>query len=352
MALLGHGHRSAEQQQEVREARRLLKERVRNDWDYPTLPAYRSTGRRRRKAGGDEVSKHDRDDGPGFEAVEWRERECSTETESDEESVRSTSSKGSTKSKKSQYKFDGPDSVGAQISNRRTARKRKRQTELEQEMGWNEGLAHWMLRRDAWCCAHTAAQVRELESGRREADDTTAGSSSTSTPRTSTSSTASPHLSSAATTPDPAPPQPLSSHPPTPPPSATAPQSQVLIPVSAPILPNHPIRRRISPSMYTEIYTKIILQSRTPSVPLNLLTLISAMVQGWKNDGEWPPKPAVLEPSIAGKRKQQARKESQSAGGGGESGFRHGVKAVGRVLRLTGTSEVGSQSQHRERGAG
>lgn len=75
--------------------------------------------------------------------------------------------------------------------------------------------------------------------------------------------------------------------------------------------------------MYPEIYNKIILQSRTPSIPINLLTLINALVQGWKDDGEWPPKPGPLEKSFTRKK-------------GGDGSLRSGVKAVGRVLRLTG----------------
>ena len=73
---------------------------------------------------------------------------------------------------------------------------------------------------------------------------------------------------------------------------------------------------------------KIILQSRTPSVPLNLLTLIHALVQGWKDDGEWPPRGGPLEKSIG-------RKKATGAHEGGS--LSKGVKAVGRVLRLTGT---------------
>lgn len=88
--------------------------------------------------------------------------------------------------------------------------------------------------------------------------------------------------------------------------------------------------------MYPEIYNKIILQSRTPSVPINLLTLLRALVQGWKDDGEWPPKPGVLEKSFTTRRKRGG-----SGGGGGEGSLKSGVKAVGRVLRLTSSGGGG-----------
>ncbi|KAF2173059.1 hypothetical protein M409DRAFT_62683 [Zasmidium cellare ATCC 36951] len=228
-----HHHASSssnatEQAHEVREARRFLKERVRNDWEYPTLPAWRSSG--------------------------------------------------------STYKFEAPDSVGTQLSERRVKKKRKRFVALEREMEWNDGLAHWMRRRDA--CPSTTPDLAAI-------------STTTSTPTTTTQIILSP--------------------------------TELLLPIAPPLLPNHPVRRKITPNMYPEIYTKIILQSRTPSVPINLRTLVHALVQGWKTDGEWPPKAAPLEKSIGRKR------------GSHSSGLREGVKAVGRVLRLTGTGtgEVG-----------
>jgi len=92
------------------------------------------------------------------------------------------------------------------------------------------------------------------------------------------------------------------------------------------MLPNHPIRRRISPDLYPEIYNKIILSGRTPSVPINLLVFTRALVQGWKDDGEWPPKQQPVERSIGRKK-----------GSHGESSIKSGVKAVGRVLRITGS---------------
>ncbi|TKA32897.1 hypothetical protein B0A50_01123 [Salinomyces thailandicus] len=371
MTLLGHGHRSQEQQQELREARRILKECVRSDWDYPTLPSYKSTGQTGHaipEAAEDTVAgfrfhfhgphDHDRQESErGLLAQEWRQRECSSDSDgSDNESVVSASSKSSGKSSKKTgtYRFEGPESVGPQIQDRRTARKRKRQKDLEVEMGWNEGLAHWMSRRDAWCGAHTAAQVRELQAGKQqqrrndvEPQQTLPGSSYSvdseeSESRTSTSSTTTAALaaSSAATTPDKFHKRPpaTTAHPPPPSPSSTVPQSSVLLPIATPILPNHPIRRRITPSMYNEIYTKIILQSRTPSVPINLLTLIAALVQGWKDDGEWPPKTGPLEPSI-GKRRGRGSHGSESV--------KNGVRAVGRVLRLTGTGETSAQTRGR-----
>lgn len=343
---------ATEQAQEVREARRFLKDRVKTDWEYPALPAWVSSGRDRREREEEDVEdriagfrfhapaeferQRSNGEGLGFDPVEWRERVYSSnedeeDTDGEDEEAKAKVSKGTAGG--STYKFEAPDSVGKQLSDRRIAKKRKRFVGLEQEMEWNDGLAHWMRRRDAWCCARTATQIdmddQVATSGILQANDSASVSSSS--PRSSTSSSSpkqpsSTPGSSPSTTPD------LTAIRTTT--TATTTQSlispfEVLVPIAPPLLPNHPIRRKISPSMYPEIYTKIILQSRTPSVPINLQNLVHALVQGWKTDGEWPPKTAVPEKSIGRKR------------GSHSGGLREGVKAVGRVLRLTGTSEVG-----------
>ena len=351
-----HAHqRSSEQQHEIREARRQLRERIRTDWSYPALPQFQlpaSQVERQGDGSGEEriagfkfhnvATQHDRnallDRAPqdlGFEPVEWRERTYSSQSSSESESLATASSDGS---KKSIYTFEGPDSVGTQLSDRKLARKRKRQRLLDEEVTWNDGLAHWIARRDAWCGAHGSSQVQNVTSTAEEPQTSSGSASANSTPRTSTSSLPAP-VSEATTSPSTTPELPVpSSEPaliPTQPPS---PPSEVLVPLAPTILPNHPIRRRITAEIYPEIYAKIILQSRTPSVPINLFVLIRALVQGWKDDGEWPPKQAPPEKAI-GRRKKS---------GGGET-LKNGVKAMGRVLRITsGESSVGSN--HREKG--
>ncbi|KAJ5720467.1 uncharacterized protein N7483_008401 [Penicillium malachiteum] len=69
---------------------------------------------------------------------------------------------------------------------------------------------------------------------------------------------------------------------------------ELLIPVAPPFLaPDNPVRATITPTIYPSIYTKVVVQGMTPTVPVNLADLTKAMVQGWKADGQWPPKPAV-----------------------------------------------------------
>ncbi|KAK3675096.1 hypothetical protein LTR78_005030 [Recurvomyces mirabilis] len=371
MALLGHS-RTAEQQQELREAKRLLRDRVRNDWHYPPLPAYQRYARKTRLndtssegvADGEQKDASfrftpvDLSSGPPVDSevpdvTGWQERVNSTESGSDAEAAASTAAvtkgRSGLKGKQStEFRFEGPDSVGSQIRERKVARKRKRIMAAQEELSWNEGLSHWTAQRDAWSGARSAAaEEPSSRSGERRAQNdarrvslTTGGFaiSAESTPRTSTSSITSPvATSSAATTPDPTTQHVPHTLPGTTPPhqSQHTPPNEPLIPTCASILPHHPIRRRITPSMYTEIYTKIIVQGRTPSVPINLLTLVSALVEGWKADGEWPPKPGVVEPTIG-------RRKGKGSGSGG-SGVREGVKAVVRTLKLVGSSEVGSR---------
>jgi hypothetical protein len=342
-------HRSSQQQEELREARRVLKEKIRNDWEYPTLPDCRSSGAERSK-----TTEHGQDDeedkiagfrfhapsngahankagghvlGLDFDPSEWREREEASETEGESSSISSSSKRVS--GRDSTYKFEGPDSVAAQLAERRSARKRKRHEALQEEMQWNRGLELWISRRNEWCCARPATAVRfqERKSAEQVADTSSTASSS---PRSSTSSTAQ-TLSTPATSPSATPDAMIVVR------SPPVLLPEVLIPIAPSLLPNHPIRRRISTNMYPEIYSKIILQSRTPSVPINLSTLVSALVQGWKDDGEWPPKSGPVEPSVGRKK-------------GSEGGIiRHGIK---RVLRVTGVVDSGRKDVGRRGGEG
>lgn len=346
-------HRSTEQQHEIRDARRMLKERVRNDWNYPPLPAYQTPTRSKGLEANAEpriagfkfhaTSHNERETlvtDLDFEPTEWRERDYSSEEDDENQSeseVRSSEAKKLSTSngshKKGLFRFEGPDSVGNQIEERKMLKKRKRQQALDEEVEWNDGLAHWLARRDAWCAARTSAQVQMYESKRQVAAESTAAMSSTSaSPRTSTSTASSTPVSAAAsspsTTPDIAP------SPATLPTQPSAPPSDILIPLAPTMLPNHPIRKRISPDLYPEIYSKIIISGRTPSVPINLFVFTRALVQGWKDEGEWPPKQQPVERSIGRKK-----------GSHGESSLKSGVKAVGRVLRITGSvsGEVGKE---------
>ena len=265
---------------------------------------------------------------PEFEPMGWRDRTYSSDEPSEEDETESRSRSESGKEKV--YKFEDPDSVGTQLLNRSLARKRKRQELLEEEVQYNEGLVHWLTRRNVWCGARTPLQISALKSNKVDSAANTSSESVSSTPRTSTSSNLEDMTprSSAATTPD------------LKPETSTVPLSQqtvaeeMIVPVAPPMLPNHPVRRKITPETYPEIYSKIIVQSRSPSVPINLQVMTRALVRGWKEDGEWPPKQNPIEKAIGRKK----------AKGNGDSSLKSSVKAVGRVLKITPSSEDGKET--------
>ena len=42
----------------------------------------------------------------------------------------------------------------------------------------------------------------------------------------------------------------------------------------------------------------MVVQGVTPSIPINLKDVTRALVEGWKRDDAWPPKPGVLDPLV------------------------------------------------------
>lgn len=307
----------------------MLQGRVRNDWDFPPLPAYQEPHKEKKPQQQGEESTvagfkfhvpHVREN---FEPLEWRERDYgSSDEDSEEEQAEVAAVKASNERKvRGEHKTENAETIAQEVSNRRLARKRKRKELLEEEMTWNDGLSHWTVRRDAWCVAKTSDQVRALEQKRideTKTDSASASASAGSTPRTSTSSASAQATptSTTATSPD----TNISIAG-----MSVVPPSHMLVPVMPKILPNHPIRRKISPSMFPEIYNKIILQARTPSVPINLGVMIRSLVQGWIDDGEWPPKPGPIEKSLTKKK---------------HGSVKDGVKSFARVLRITGDTSV------------
>lgn len=207
------------------------------------------------------------------------------------------------------YKFDSPESIGTAVSNTREARKRRRRERLEMEMQENEGLRMWVEQRDAWT---GAASVQKYGINKRPASDT-----SCPVPDACDEPSAS---------------------------ITPAPQNQDtsildtfdIVPVAAPLLADNPIRASITPKAYPDIFQKIVVSSRTPSVPINLADMTKALVQGWKDTNEWPPRATAPDP-LAGKK----RSITLAAVNGHHGGFvdRHphlgkGVDHVKKMLHL------------------
>lgn len=328
LPLGNHGRETQQQQQEAREARKLFRENVRADWDFPPLPAYRAV------TSGTQLGNNP-DTIAGFrihggvaessidqivpELMDWQEREYgSSDTEEDVSDAENTVAREQAYATKQsvEYIFDSPHSVGEELKERRQVRRMKRQRVLTEEMQWNDGLRHFIDRRDLW----TGAKTRSAASLIPNTDSAHSGlrsSATTPSPRSSTSvatdATDPSRPSTAMTTPDPASIPTLQPLPP-----------EMVTPRMSRVLSAHPIRKKIGPNMYSEIYSKIITQSRTPSVPINLLDLTRALVSGWKADGEWPPRPNVPEPSVGRRR----------------AGIREGVKAAARALKITNNEVV------------
>ncbi|KAL5118239.1 hypothetical protein ACEQ8H_003911 [Pleosporales sp. CAS-2024a] len=191
------------------------------------------------------------------------------------------------------YKFDTPDSVGHAVAQTRQARSQARRARLDDEMQHNPGLRLWVERRDAWT---GAASVRKYASRRR----------------------APAHAA---------------------PPDTTAPDAVDLLPVAPRLLPDNPIRTDITPRAYPDIFQKIVVSSRTPSVPINLADMTRALVQGWKDSDEWPPRAALRDPLVGKKRPVTAASAHphHAAFINRHPHLEKGVDSVKRILHLNPT---------------
>jgi hypothetical protein len=91
---------------------------------------------------------------------------------------------------------------------------------------------------------------------------------------------------------------------------------ETLLPIPHPILPpSNGFRASITPSIYLSLYDKVILNNLQPSCPINLSDMLRACVTGWKRDGEWPPKQSAPEPLVVTMRRKKAKKASTITGG-------------------------------------
>lgn len=170
-----------------------------------------------------------------------------------------------------------PCAVGHSLGKTQTERKRRRKKRLADEMAWNDGLRCFVARRDDWTGAR---KLRVSPSGFSPGKGTPTRSSASS--RDGGSSTAiEPEDDDGVWADD------------------------VEIPIAPPVLPTeNAMRASIVPGAYNTIYDKVVVQSLSPSCPMNLKDVTRSCVQGWKRDGEWPPKPSIPEtPSKKAPRK-------------------------------------------------
>ena len=283
------------------------------------------------------------------------------------------------------FKFDSPDSVADTVRTRLDTRRRRRRARVVAEMQWNDGLACWVRRRDAWTGAvslppdddddddddmlpDAAAERKGKRKRPAESSDASdehggadgAGDSDRDSGASSRASTV-----SRATPPAVRAPRPGSWC------TAAAPATHV--PVAAPLLVTNPIRAAISPRLDAAIFEQIVLSDRAPQVPINLADMTRALVAGWRARGEWPgtrPNMAVpqpepqpqpthrvslttrampLVPSLRSAASLAAAAAAAAAGGGGSGGggglYSRRTNSGGRPRIVTALSVPGGAAQ-------
>ncbi|CAD0096226.1 unnamed protein product [Aureobasidium vineae] len=278
------GRASDEQTKKLRDHRQWLHDNIRNDWSYPNAPHllpshYHST----QVAPGASstitmpelsqdarvlVNDHIRQSpipntmrpvtALASNSLQWHERYYSDGEDSGSDDDRDNATPA----------FDTPDSVGTDLAARKERRRRRRQRRFEDEMQENIGLAHWSAQRNLWTGAKPKNKVQSTDSSPAQPQSSQAPS-----PATITSTTLV---------------EPI------------IPDADQRVPGAQALFPN-PIRSHITENSYSDIYTKIILQSRTPSIPISLKDVTRSLVHGWKEEGQWPPKPTPAEPSLVKK---------------------------------------------------
>ena len=201
------------------------------------------------------------------------------------------------------------DSKGDKSEAKRATRRRA----LREEVKWNEGLACFEARRDAWTGARTVRirakpppSIASTSSSRfrrrsffrhsisgsppsflsRGQQNSSGDSETSSLGHKSSLSSGDQRTMTTASTPPVRESQ--SGNPNLP--------VRVLIPIASPLLPpQNPLRASITPSLYLTLYDKLIGQSIAPACPINLKDMLRACVAGWQRDGEWPPKPTAVD---------------------------------------------------------
>ncbi|KAL8657125.1 MAG: hypothetical protein Q9226_002240 [Calogaya cf. arnoldii] len=279
------------------------------------------------------------------------------------------------------FQNGSPDAVATAHGHRRA----KRRKLVDDELKWNDGLRVFLERRDFWTGAEfypSATYEKELQTSRPEQTPTreltisvssahclpsnvsptatfsnhcseisSSGSVSTQSLPTSQSSSA-PTSTRASQSSELIPPSepllhtvsaPIETSPTTQEAPTTA--TTTLVPLAPPLLSpqDHPFLTPITPILYPTLYSKCIVQSLAPSFPINLSHIVGSLVQGWKEDGEWPPKSNVQEEDgNARERKGSLREKMRSLkidieGDGPHAGLeRVARRSVGKVKRVLG----------------
>lgn len=222
----------------------------------------------------------------------------------------------------SSFRFDAPDPVPCAAKATALEKQARRRRALRDEMAYNDGLACFEARRNAWTGARTV-RVRSKPVSPAPASPRSprrfffrrsmSGSPPGSMPgATAQGADASGTASDASSLPRDAHDRDLKKQ-----------QTQgsavsdsaspriypveTLVPIGQPLLPpTNPLRASITPAVYLSLYDKVILNNLQPACPVNLSDMLRSCVAGWKRDGEWPPRASVMDPVMALRRKKKA----------------------------------------------
>ena len=83
------------------------------------------------------------------------------------------------------------------------------------------------------------------------------------------------------------------------------------VPLGTSRFEDNPLARLVSPAVYTDIYQRCVVRGAELPVPINLSSMVAALVAGWQADDLWPPKPSEpgLSPAIAQRSPPQSQEQ-------------------------------------------
>ncbi|KAG0646188.1 hypothetical protein D0Z07_8100 [Hyphodiscus hymeniophilus] len=174
------------------------------------------------------------------------------------------------------FRFETPDGIGETVRNSLSERKRRRKKRLAEELAWNNGVKCFTERRDTWTGARRMSRSSPTKDLRKYTSHSSQdGSSTAMDPETEDD-------------------------------GDDDWEADTEVPIAPPLIPpENAMRASITPTAYNTIYDKVILQNLTPSCPINLKDITRSCVQGWKRDGEWPPKASIPD-TLGGRRRRKS----------------------------------------------
>lgn len=175
----------------------------------------------------------------------------------------------------STFRFETPDGIGDAIKQLQHEKKERRKRRLAEEIAINDGLKCFVARRDAWTGARKVSKPKKgsfaLPKPVQQRGSVSSGDGGSSTAIEAEDDEEW--------------------------------ETETEIPIAPPLIPaENAMRASVSPAAYNVIYDKVVVQSITPACPLNLKDVVRSCVQGWKRDGQWPPK-SMPEPAKRKSRK-------------------------------------------------